>query len=353
MVVLLAAALPLLLTESSDTDAYLDPRDTSLDGSAALAALLRDRGVRVVPVDSVEEAAESGGPATRVLVSRPEALTDGEARGLAAMDANLLVIGSAHADIFLAARSTQPAPSASLSPGCDLRAAVRAGSAHLGGASFHPETGTTRCYRVGGRPTLVTAPATTQVSSGEFMTNRRLDEDGNAALALNLAGADRRLVWLLPAEPAGAAAPPSRGGKNVGDLVPPQVPWAVATLGLAVVLTALWRGRRLGPVVVERLPVVVRATETVEGRGRLYRARRARQQAARALCAAAATRIANRLGLPTPATPAQVVNAVAARMGEDAQQVERLLYGEPPADDRALVTLADELDALERRLRQP
>ena len=41
---------------------------------------------------------------------------------------------------------------------------------------------------------------------------------------------------------------------------------AVIVLALAVV-----RGRRFGRLVIEDLPVVVRATETTRGRGRLYR----------------------------------------------------------------------------------
>ena len=39
------------------------------------------------------------------------------------------------------------------------------------------------------------------------------------------------------------------------------------TAGLAA---AIWRGRRFGPLVPERLPVTVRAAETTEGRARLY-----------------------------------------------------------------------------------
>ena len=42
----------------------------------------------------------------------------------------------------------------------------------------------------------------------------------------------------------------------------------------------LWRGRRLGPLVVEPLPVVVKAVESTQGRGRLYRRVRDRAHAA-------------------------------------------------------------------------
>jgi len=347
--VLVTAVLPGLLTANTP-GAYLDPRSTSLEGGAALAALLSERGVRVTRTDSVTAATESAGPDVRVLVSRPDLLTGPEAFRLAGSGADLVVVGTAHAEVFLPQARTRPAAGpTSLRPGCAFRPAVLAGRAYLGTATIESESADVGCYRVDGRPTLAGADGVVLTASGAFMTNRRLDEDGNAALAMNLAGADRELRWLVA--PRRQVAP-AGGDEGLADLVPPQVPWAAAALGFAVLLAALWRGRRLGPVVVEPVPVVVRAAETVEGRGRLYRAHHAREQAARSLRSAAVSRIATRLGGVTTATPALVVDAVAERIGQDAREVERLLYGPVPADDRALVRLADEIDALERRVRE-
>lgn len=350
--VLLSAALPALLT-SPAPGAYLDPSDTSLEGGAALAALLRDQGVQVTRADSVTEATLDAGPDVRVLVSRPELLTGAAAFRLAASGADLVVVGTAHAAAFLPGTRTRPTVEpTSLRPGCDLRAAVLAGSAHLGSATIDSDSASTGCYRVDGRPTLVSGRGVVLAASGAFMTNRRLDEDGNAALAMNLAGADTDLRWLVPPDGQAQAVPPAGRGDSLAELVPAQVPWAVATLGLALLLTALWRGRRLGPVVVEPVPVVVRAAETVEGRGRLYRAHRAREQAARSLRSAALSRIAALLRGVGTTTPGRIVDIVSARIGQDAREVERLLYGPVPADDRALVRLADDIDALERRVRE-
>jgi hypothetical protein len=47
------------------------------------------------------------------------------------------------------------------------------------------------------------------------------------------------------------------------------------------------------------------------------------------------------------------VSAVAARSGWSSADVTALLYGAAPADDAALVQLADRLDALEREVRRP
>src|SRR5208283_3548354 len=122
----------------------------------------------------------------------------------------------------------------------------------------------------------------TAVGSTDFMTNGGLLQAGNAALAMNLAGDRPRLIWYAPHRVEGESAAPT----SIYDLIPANVTWIAWQLALVVLLVALWKGRRIGPLVAEELPVVVRASETVEGRGRLYRSRRARDRAAGALRAA-------------------------------------------------------------------
>ncbi|EUA78623.1 hypothetical protein I553_2913 [Mycobacterium xenopi 4042] len=112
-----------------------------------------------------------------------------------------------------------------------------------------------------------------------FMTNGNLLRAGNAALAMNLAGARPRLIWYAPQHIEGEKS----ASATLFDLIPSKVDWIVIQLCVTVILLAAWKGRRLGPLVAEDLPVVVRASETVEGRGRLYRSRRARDRAAEAL----------------------------------------------------------------------
>jgi hypothetical protein len=154
-------------------------------------------------------------------------------------------------------------------------------------------------------------------------------------------------VWYRPS-PADA-----RGGNaSLVDLLPDGWKWATLQLVIAAGLLALWRARRLGPVVTEPLPVVVRAAEAVEGRGRLYHQIQARDRAADALRSAARSRLQPRLGLGQATDRVGLVEAVSRRAGWPAADVDQLLYGAAPADDRALVRLADELDALEREVRR-
>ncbi|MGY0234529.1 DUF4350 domain-containing protein [Longispora urticae] len=126
-------------------------------------------------------------------------------------------------------------------------------------------------------------------------------------------------------------------------------PWFWAALvGLAVagLLLVLARARRLGPPVAERLPVVVRSTETITGRGRLYARAHARGPALDAVRAQARLRLVPALGLPAGARSGEIVDAVAARTGLAGDAVHDLLYGAVPESDAELTTLADAIDQL-------
>jgi hypothetical protein len=102
--------------------------------------------------------------------------------------------------------------------------------------------------------------------------------------------------------------------------------------------------------VPEDLPVVVRQSETVRGRSRLYRRSRSLDTAADALRDGTRDRLGHRLGLGPRPQPAALIQAVAARVGQPAAQVQSLLYGSTPADDLTLVTLAQALTALEQEV---
>ncbi|MFP5369573.1 MAG: DUF4350 domain-containing protein, partial [Actinomycetes bacterium] len=237
-------------------------------------------------------------------------------------------------------------------------AAVRAGTVRFRASEVYlTRDGATRCYPTDGLPRLVQVTArgrtVTVLGSGTPLTNEYLAQEGNAALSMNLVGARSSVVWLIPDLPE----PGSSSAQTWQDLVPTGVWLLVVELCVAVVLVALWRMRRMGPVVAESLPVVVRSAETVEGRSRLYRAHRARDRAADALRSGARDRLVPLLGLPRgaaqdPAMAPEIVSALAARTGWDAQAIGSALYGPEPVDDVRLVALTDFLDDLERQVRQ-
>jgi hypothetical protein len=215
-----------------------------------------------------------------------------------------------------------------------------------------PATAVQRCYTSTSGPTLVQLKArgrtVTVLGTGAPLTNARLASEGNAALAINLLPS-HRIVWLVPAVVAVAAAT-ARGPRTFTSLLPLAVYLVTIQLAVAAVLAAAWRARRLGQLVTEPLPVVVRAAETTEGHGRLYQSRHARGQAAEALRSALLSRLERAAGLPPGAGQESVVAAVAQRTGGGASQLAELLYGPAPGTDQALVALARDLDELEREV---
>ncbi len=91
----------------------------------------------------------------------------------------------------------------------------------------------------------------------------------------------------------------------------------------------------------------MRASETVEGHGRLYRSRRSRDRAAAVLRDATLNRITIRLALPRGAGADAVCAAVAARTGRETASIKATLFGPVPRDDAAFVALVRAIDTLE------
>jgi len=357
----LLVATVIAAVSASRNRAALDPRSVSPEGSRALSVLLGQRGVAVVRLVNPAAAARRAGPGSVLLVARAEGLTREQLDALATTSPEATVVLVAPSDPALdrlteGVTPDRPAQVEVREPRCGLPAAAIAGDAHLGGRTFEVTGATRSCYPAGGSPTLVVTrqpdgPRMIILGTGAPLTNERLGERGNAALALGLlAGSDqtREVLWLLPRPGAtdSEQTPLSR-------LLPDTVLPALWQLGIAALLLALWRCRRLGPPVVEPLPVVVRAAETVEGRARLYRRSRARDRAAEHLRAGVRARLAPPLGLGLAPAPGALVDAVAARCGRSTEEVTGLLFGPAPASDAALVQLADALDRLTRDTLQP
>jgi hypothetical protein len=354
---LLLVSLLLALAASRQRSGLLDPRAYDPAGSRALAQLLGSEGVRVELVTTLAVAQTAAAdPRTTLLIARPELLPPRGLERLRGASAELVLVAPAP-DVLKALAPTMTAKGSAevrdRAPGCALRSATAAGDADLGGALYTASEGAALCYPEGGLAALVRVEAggraVTVIGTPAPLTNDKLDENGNAALALRLLGQQPRLAWYLPSLSDAALRD---GQQSLISLLPRGLKLAVVQVGIGVLLLALWRARRLGPVVREPLPVVVRAAEAVEGRARLYRRARARDRAADALRGAVRDRLIPRLGLISGAGSTAVVDAVARRTGRASAEVSALLYGAPPADDAALVQLADALDALEREVRR-
>ncbi len=179
---------------------------------------------------------------------------------------------------------------------------------------------------------------------GGGVANSDLSADGNAAFALNVFGANPEITWLM------ARAEPPSGATRAPSLLPPWWQIALVQCAVAFVVVAIWRGRRLGPILSEPLPVRVRAAETVEGHGRLYSRLNARDRAAEGLRAGAIARLSRAFGHAED--PDALSAAVARRTGRDPAEVRRFLFEAVPGSDDDLVNLARYLDRLEQEARR-
>ncbi|MBV2154229.1 DUF4350 domain-containing protein [Kitasatospora sp. SUK 42] len=363
---LLIAAIGITVLGNDRHYPPLDPRSYDADGSHAVVALLEQQGLKA---ELTTDPTTAQGGADTLVLPEPDLLDPAQLRAVAAArHQRLILIAPGPAALSALAPGVRTSeedgdvPYASVrgtAAHCPLPEAVRAGSASMGGMLYTSGSRGEGCYPRGHGYPLVSAPTTAGdvivLGSGLFLHNGELAKDGNASLALGLLGSQPRLTWHLPDYSAPLAE--GTGTKTFNDYIPKGWRWAGYQLAVAAVLAALWRARRLGPVVSENLPVVVRAAETTEGRARLYRRAKARGRAADALRRAAAHRLAPALGVPLQAgapDPEALCAAVADRLPErPAGDVRALLYGPPPTDDAALLRLADDLDALERQVRNP
>jgi hypothetical protein len=358
--VVAAGTALIVLATSPPAPQYLSPASVAPDGTHALADVLAELGRHVQTETSVPAAVAAATDGTTLVITSPASLSPADIRALARVPANVLLVDPDEASLAALAPGIlvdgPPEPVQVTQPDCTLRAAELAGAVDTGGENlevFSPAAATQQCYpssESGGTlvQTQVRGRLVTLLGGADLLTNADLARQGNAALALNLLPT-HRIVWLIP-PPATAVIARPGGQRSFYSLVPLAAYLVAAQLGFALLLAVGWRSRRLGPLVAERLPVVVHAAETVIGHGQLYRSRHARDRAATALRTVLLTRICLAVGLPAGAGPDSVVPVVAQRSGAGAERIRDLLYGPAPRTDTALATLATDLDDLAREV---
>jgi hypothetical protein len=248
-------------------------------------------------------------------------------------------------------------------PGCAMTEAASAGPAAVRHSQYHGTeiVPTNSCYN----QALLQFPwrglDMVIVGSADIFRNDRIGEHANSELALNLlTAAGGPVLWIdgHQVSPTKVIAPAD--GDQVGDgpngedqtpaepsVFPPWLWPMLLGLSLAFIVFALWRGRRLGAPVAEPLPILVSSTETVRGRGRLYRRISARDKALAALRTGVLDRLRAALHLPGDSQPEAVVAAVAGCTGLSPAAVFDLLYGGAPGDDPELARYVAGLDSIE------
>ncbi|MFC8038670.1 DUF4350 domain-containing protein [Paenarthrobacter sp. NPDC057355] len=331
----------------------LSARNPAPDGAMAAAGILGNHGVNVTVTDSFDQtmSALSGNDRATVLLYDPRGYLDrSQVEDLAAASDRVVVVKPRLKTLNglgpgFRPGGVIPGDQTVVEPACSVEDATAAGSLSAQGSIF---SGPKVCYTGRAESTgLYAASADGGVivlGSTDILDNEHLALEGNAALALRSLGNNPDLLWYLPGVKDVAATDTT---PTLSELAPAWLAYAGPWLGAVTLLAILWRGRRMGPLVFEPLPVVVKAAETAEGRARLYQDARAINRAAGNLRAGTLTRLARHFNLGADATADAVVDAAARRLERPGPEVRSVLVDFMPGTEGQLVQWAQELERME------
>jgi hypothetical protein len=356
-VVLIISVVGLLIKGGAELGQALEATNPGPAGAKALAEVLRQQGVDVTVTSTLadtEDAVTDPATTTLFVYDRDFILDETGNKRIVELADTLVLLDPDYDLLELAAPAVAMAGSVegTVTADCDVFAATQADEVASDGSGFRVIDDTAEvegCFptdgdiyslvRVEAPERTVSILGTTRALSNEFIAER-----GNAALALNLLGENESLVWYIPGigDLLGESAP------TLGELSPPWVTPAILLVLLGGITAAVWRGRRFGPLVIENLPVIVRSSETMQGRARLYQSNSTRLHALDALRIGTIARVGAACGLPRTASVDDVIAAVASVTGRDIHSVRSLLIDANPTTDRDLISLSDDLLELER-----
>ncbi|MGO2111956.1 MAG: DUF4350 domain-containing protein [Pseudoclavibacter sp.] len=347
---------------SGDDAGLLDPASPRPEGGKAIVEVMGAHGVDVRLASSLDEIAglEPGANTTIVLQERGISLDDAQLQRLRDLGVAKIVLVTPGPRV-LEGLGSQILPggvvegddSAAIAAGgaCDDPIATNAPEiTSLGGSAYTaPDApGLSTCYDVGDRGLVAidTTGDTEIVAIGAAwnLTNEWVAYEGNAAMGIGLMADTEQLIWYTPGSGDIAAG----DVPALDSLVPAWLTPAIILAFITGIGVMVWRGRRYGPLVAERLPVVVPASETMEGRARLYGRTGSRLRALDNLRIGTIGRLAKALALPQTTPAFEVAVAVAQTVRWPREQVLSILVEASPGSDGELVELSDHLLRLER-----
>ncbi len=367
LAVLVAVLVAVLLTVMRGLyrDGPLEPDAPTGQGSLAVASVLGDLGVSVQTQRDTESAAEDLREGRTVLVTEPESLNKAQLDALSTAwregTGRLVLVRPSFTTLMPFKASIFPAGTVTTNE--LLEADATCGPASFGAQQvalhenkertlqaslYRPVEGgdASVCFRHDNAGLVAVNGRLTVLGSTDLLTNDAVGSADNSVVALNALHSDKGVTWYIPSP----YDPMATGSKSLLNRVPA---WAFPLGGwiVAMTLLALWAASwRLGPVVVEPLPVRVRAQELVLGRAHLLQQSRSRDATAQALRAAAASRLAGRLGVRCEASLDALLSALEPHTTSSREQVRALLSHSPVPNDEALLRLAQDLDHLEKEI---
>ena len=327
----------------------LDPRSTTELGARALVLLLERNDA------SVRLGGEALPPEGSTAVLLRDELNEDETERLEGWvrDGGTLVVadplssfspavGGSSADLF----DPESEDDELLRPQCSLPVVrgitrIRVSAA----APYRRRPGQVGCFPVRGGHYLMARSegqgTVVALGGGGPFVNSQLDEEDNAVLAVALMAPEPGAVVTI-VEPSVLGG----GRKSLTELVSRRVKDGLWQLLVAFAVFAAWRARRLGRPVLEPQPVQIAGSELVVAVGNLLQQGRRREAAAAMLRSSLRRTLSDRLGVPGDAPSSAFAAAASARAGVAPDEVDVALSPVPPADDAALVRLAQSVETL-------
>jgi len=183
------------------------------------------------------------------------------------------------------------------------------------------------------------------VGNANVFTNELLDHADNSVLAARLlVPAEGTVIEMLDPNPPGS------GRTTLSDLVPDRVFQAIVQLGIAFILYALWRSRRVGQPVTEPQPVAIAGSQFVRAVGGLHQRTHAADRAAATLRFDTRRAVCERFGVPLYTDVNTLAQMTAERTGLDRATVAAALGDTPVRDEGALVALGHSLDSIRQEV---
>lgn len=354
-ILVVLVAMGMLVRRPDDGDP-LDPRSTKPLGAKALVELLEVRGAAVSISRSTPHAGDD--VAAVLLLSdqldddRREQL-DGWIRG-----GGTLVVADPTSPFAPGMTRSNPFDGADigeeLTPRCELTALATVERIDpAGGVPLAvPEISgleATGCFPFLGGHYLVARRhgdgAVVALGGAASLLNTNIDEQDNAVLAVALLAPTGKGSVVFVDRPL-----PGTGRETLSDVAPRGAKLLLVQLGIAFVVFAIARSRRLGRPVVEPQPVEVPASDLVVAVGSLLHVARHRDEAAAMLREDLRRTLAERLGLPADAHPDTIVDAVRARPDLSAERVATVLADRPLTRDEDLVSLAQVIESVRQEV---
>ncbi|MFC9332459.1 DUF4350 domain-containing protein [Arthrobacter sp. NPDC057009] len=359
MAAALAVVLILQSTQRSDSQ-ELSIHNPGPSGARAAAQILAGQGVSVNQTESFQEtlaaareAGRNGSGSTVLVYDERGFLPPEKLPALLAGTDRLVVVSPRLATLTglggtIRQAGVVPGSEQTLQPGCAVTDGEAAGDISADGGFLY--TGGTVCYGSGatGRGLYASAENGKLVVLGStaVLSNQFLADHGNAALTLRTLGSQDHLIWYLPG-PGDLGASPAP--KTLAELAPAWSAFVAPWLIVVALFAVLWRGRRLGPLVFEPLPVVVKSAETAEGRARLYHEAHDIARATDTLRAGTVVRLAADLRVGAGADTVDVAAAAARHLDSTLPDMLRILQHRP-GTEAELVRWAQDLVRLEKEV---